>query len=376
MLDGFSEGFNAICGDSDVGKTSVIRALRLPAYNQFSPKSVRIGCKNCRVKVTTERGSVTVTRGKDNIWDIEYADGHKEQFTNVGKSPVPQAQQIIGFRELELGDMRIKINMTDQLDGHFMIDELDGENASGSARAQIIDEISGLTGVETLIRNVSGDRLQSMKEIKKCETAIGNKTYRMHDPDKLEREERLLDEVGEAHRVAQEALVQADALFALGGTYKTARATRVASENSLTILPDTNEAEQDSVEAERFLGEVEGLESVAKRYACELTEARRCKKILRGLPSTDTIMTCSQLASDALVKVGHTKVLLDDYNTEREEVVSLTNFLETNDEELIALRQELEEVLASVTICPLNLRPINDECRKGIDDADKPSESA
>ncbi|MCK9615819.1 MAG: AAA family ATPase, partial [Candidatus Omnitrophica bacterium] len=72
FLRDFSPGFNCIAGLSDVGKSSVIRAVKLCAYNQFDQKMVRTGASFCRVKITTNIGSVEVRKGPDvNLWIIK-----------------------------------------------------------------------------------------------------------------------------------------------------------------------------------------------------------------------------------------------------------------------------------------------------------------
>jgi AAA15 family ATPase/GTPase len=51
LIDNLSEGLNLICGESNAGKTSIVRALRLVAYNEFDPDSLRVGAKTCKVRV-------------------------------------------------------------------------------------------------------------------------------------------------------------------------------------------------------------------------------------------------------------------------------------------------------------------------------------
>jgi len=74
-----------------------------------------------------------------------------------------------------------------------------------------------------------------------------------------------------------------------------------------------------------------------------------------------------------LTNAGNIKVLLNGYNRERDEIQDLSKSLETGDAQLVALKTELKEVLDSVTICPLNLRPISEECKKGMNDAEEPA---
>lgn len=186
----FSKGFNIICGESNAGKTAIIRALRLVLYNQWNPESLRIGTKHCRIKVETEKGSVTVIRGnKENKWIVE-RDGIEQEFNKIGKDVLPEVMNVTGIRMIKLGSFESMPNIMDQLEGHFLLSEMDGENMSGSLRAQIMDEISGLSGMEELIRVVSLDNLRISKEIK--ETEVNNTAL----ISRLYNEEELVKEIG------------------------------------------------------------------------------------------------------------------------------------------------------------------------------------
>ena len=68
----FSDGLNLIIGQSNQGKSSIVRALAMVVANRFDRDSVRTGAKYCSVAVETEKGTVTAERGEDtNHWIIE-----------------------------------------------------------------------------------------------------------------------------------------------------------------------------------------------------------------------------------------------------------------------------------------------------------------
>jgi DNA repair exonuclease SbcCD ATPase subunit len=197
VLEDFDSGLNLIFGESDSGKTSIVRALRLVAYNDFNPACVRLGAKNCQVRVETEKGWVHVTRGKDNIWRTCRTGETEQEFTKIGKNILPEASKILGLKIVELGDMSLPVNIMDQNEGHFMLNELGGNNASGSMRAQIVDEISGLSGIEGLIKEVSLDRHRFGRTVKENEDRAKELMATMHDQSVLDAEKKILDEVDE-----------------------------------------------------------------------------------------------------------------------------------------------------------------------------------
>ena len=191
----FKDGFNLICGKSDSGKTSIIRALRLVLYNQWSPESLRIGSKNCKITLVTEEGKVSVTKGKDNTWEITDKEGNSKIFKKIGKDILPEVMEITKIKPVKLGSCDAMPNIMNQLEGHFLLSEVDGENVSGSLRAQIVDEISGLSGMEGLIRELSLDNLRNAKKIKEIEIINEGLNKKLHDEDQLKEEIKRINNV-------------------------------------------------------------------------------------------------------------------------------------------------------------------------------------
>ena len=189
IFDDFSQGFNLICGQSDVGKSSAIRAIKLVAYNEFKPGMVRAGAKFCEVFLTTERGTVYAKRSKTiNYWEVTPNGKKKTEYTSPGKAILDDVASIIGLNVVRLGEIELKANVMDQLEGHFMMAEIDGTAASGSLRAQIVDEISGISGIEQLIKDVSLDNLRLTKEIKNLDDSNSELKQKLHDENELKAE--------------------------------------------------------------------------------------------------------------------------------------------------------------------------------------------
>jgi DNA repair exonuclease SbcCD ATPase subunit len=212
LISDLSDFFTVICGRSDAGKSSIFRAVRLAAYGEFDQKSVRIGCKNCIVKVVTDRGSVKVTRGTENLWEVTPVGQSVQVYNRPGKGVVKQAADIIGLRLVNLGGVDIPVNIMDQSEGHFMIDELGDKDSTGSMRAQIIDEISGLSGIETLIKSVGLDNSRLVREFNQTEKDIGEAEATLPDAwalksegDRLSEAEVLVKSLHLAESVSKES---------------------------------------------------------------------------------------------------------------------------------------------------------------------------
>lgn len=193
VLDNISPALNLICGESNSGKTSIVRALKLAAYNEFDPRSVRIGATKCVVQVDTERGRVKVTRGpKHNAWEITKTGQPTQYFDKVGVNIVPDAAEVIGLNIVTLGDVQVPVNIMDQLESHFMLAGVGDKDATGSMRAQIVDEISGLSGIEGIIKAVSLDHHRYGREIKETEEQMERVRLQLHPEGELDKEAGIL----------------------------------------------------------------------------------------------------------------------------------------------------------------------------------------
>jgi len=166
----FGPGLNVIHGRSNNGKSASLRALELPAYGTWAAGEnkkdkvngpIRVGAKFCEIEVESDRGIVKVKRdGKSiNEWNISNTEtGEELTLQNPGAGAIPQAQDILGLRSIEIGGTQIRFNWSDQRDKHFLIDEIEGKSSSPSIVAGILDEVGGLSGCEDLVRELASDK--------------------------------------------------------------------------------------------------------------------------------------------------------------------------------------------------------------------------
>lgn len=248
----FSPNFNLICGPSDCGKTAVIRAIKTVSFNEFNAGSVRIGAKYCEITITTERGIVTARRGKNiNEWDVTPIGKETVYYKSAGKGILEDVAEIIGLKVIQLGDIKIKVNVMDQLESHFMMSEIEGKEASGSLRAQIIDEISGLSGIEPLIKEIGTDHLRLKKEVTALEEENSELIDKLHKEEELQKEEEVLS--------------QAEALLKKNVDLK----TKIRDMNLLTNLnSETLKTKDFLVEQLKKLQTEEELNEVQKLLEC------------------------------------------------------------------------------------------------------------
>jgi exonuclease SbcC len=296
ILDDFSPGLNAIIGLSNAGKSSVIRALALVCYNEFDPQSVRHGHENCEVEVTTSNGKVKVTRGKKNLWEVTDRTGKTSYFDKIGKQILPEVSEILGFGLVKLGDVEMKVNIMDQLESHFMLAGFGDKEATGSLRAQVVDEISGLSGIETLIREVSLDNSRLTREANQIEDKNSEISGQMHDPVSLKTEDDLLVKVAEKTKQIEDDQQAVELIRETVSFHKQASDNVNALQSTMDSLPDAEkslnklrESEENGKRAQsatRMHGESETIRTsmqAAKDGLSVLSDDVRVKSILGGM---------------------------------------------------------------------------------------------
>lgn len=416
LIENLSEGLNVIFGPSNAGKTSIVRALRLVAYNEFEPESLRVGCKNCKVRVKTDKGVVQVTRGpSDNLWEITPNGGNTVYMDKIGRVGAPQqAAEILGLSMVKLGDVDIPVNIMDQLETHFMLAGIGDEKATGSVRAQIIDEISGLSGVEGIIKDVSLDIHRAGREIKLSEQQMEELKPRLHDEAALKTEAQILTEA-EKHLTdyqdALQAVEEAEALL----TKETALDVQMDGlRRKLAVIPDTKLAEghiDNSREAwdvaisandmQRNIVSVDGeIARLGKAIAVVPDHAKAASHLDRAQKSIDRASAAKAIL-DAMTgvqedisskekrlrRVVETAKVSEHFKAaekaieDRRDAEDMVRLWESNAEDIgelegrIAASQkvlagvlaEQDDLLRSIKVCPLNpAHPVSEDCLKGL----------
>jgi DNA repair exonuclease SbcCD ATPase subunit len=197
-------GFNAFVGQTDSGKTTVLRALVWVFYNRPSGvEMIRDGADEAVVTITFNTGSAEepelheVTRLRSKKRNAYILDG--QEFDNV-KLEVPQEiQDLSGIRIAEIGpkvyDM---LNVSRQMDGPFML------TGSGGDAAKIMGNLAGITTLDLALSGLRPDLAAAKKEqigYDKMEETYNASIGEFAD---LESEARQLEVVGKRIKLAQE----------------------------------------------------------------------------------------------------------------------------------------------------------------------------
>lgn len=194
-----SPGLNVIVGESDRGKTAILRALRWLFYNE--PRGadfVRVGATECRVTVVLDDGT-TITRersGNRNRYLLR-RDGQESVFEGFGHELPPAVVAAHGVVKVRLDDdLEVALHLARQLEPPFLLEE------SGSVKARAIGRLYGVHVVDAALRGTLRDVQRLQQEERQVDEEIRQLDARLEEFGNLPvLEERL----GRARVMLQQA---------------------------------------------------------------------------------------------------------------------------------------------------------------------------
>lgn len=160
----FNKYTNVLVGESDVGKSAVMRALRMALENEVpSDDFIFLGEKDASVEVWFDSGDkITRVKGKSNIYELHRKGEQKpKRFESFGKEIPRQVQEVIGFAPLDIGGAKeYSINFHKQTDPPFLLGEL------GSVKAKFIGQLSDLLLMDQVIVDINSEIRTANSNIK------------------------------------------------------------------------------------------------------------------------------------------------------------------------------------------------------------------
>lgn len=151
----FNEQLNVIVGPSDSGKTAILRGIRWVLYNEPSGDYfIREGENHCSVTIEFNDGiKVKRFRSKSkNIYYLYNSDNDEIAFEGFGTSVPEEIINATGIKKILLDrDLSKPINLSDQLEGAFLLSE------KGSTRASSIGRLVGVNIIDDTIRDTLKD---------------------------------------------------------------------------------------------------------------------------------------------------------------------------------------------------------------------------
>lgn len=277
-----------IYGESDTGKSAVVRALYALAFNSYPKGHVRDGAAESHISVTTEGDDELVIEatkgGGRNAYRLETPDGSELLWDKVGTDVPAEIVEALGWRAVELDDgSRFTPNFHLQFDPPFLLTD------SPSRRAKVMGSLTNVATLFAAIKEANGwerrfrTRAQAHKEIyEEAEPRIEMKA------EKVERLQKDLDGLQNVISGAREKAATANKLTEMMLTALQISET-VTVANSIIEMMNGSDPELERIE--ELIPRVQGLNAALENVEFVAANIENLNGILSELESEGLAVT-------------------------------------------------------------------------------------
>lgn len=239
----FDKGVNVICGESDNGKSAVIRAVRWVVENQ--PQGTEKINSNWNedfkeplsVKLYTEKGYVERIRDKKRNGYNICKNGEEEVVLDAIGKGVPK--EVTDF--LNVSD----VNFQFQLDPPYLLTKSAGE------ASKYLNEIVHLDSIDKIMSIADSDKRQLSSEQKIVETDIKKLEEELKNTEWINEADNLCKRTEKLYEMVDNISVQVSELYNSINNYETLESSKMdlIEHNNLIkqieniVIPDTKELE-------------------------------------------------------------------------------------------------------------------------------------
>lgn len=309
----FSDGFNVIVGETNSGKTSLLRALQWVMYND--PKGsdfIRTGADECSVTVHLSDGHIinrTRSRSSAGQYKVTNPAGVEEVYQGFG-TEIPI--EIFNAHQMPLVELSkgnsLSLNISSQLEGPFLL------SMNPSEKANAIGRIIGSQVLDGSIKEVSKDVGNLTKEMSNLKKQLDIKNKAMESYDYLPDYKKRIEEAEFLIKGAEDLRNERDGLLQLAVRYGSSSSTidyLTKALGQFSGLEAVEKALPKVIAAESYLHEISALnESLLK----ENKKIGSYRKSLSELTDIHTAEFMMSLISKEASKIEELNTLVLQYN--------------------------------------------------------------
>ena len=103
----FLPGLNCIIGQSNNGKSALMRAAKACIYNEPGTTSVRLGCNNFAVGLQMNGHTVILQKGNNSIYKVD-----NDVYGKIGRTQLDEVAKALGIKQLNINGSNEEIKKT------------------------------------------------------------------------------------------------------------------------------------------------------------------------------------------------------------------------------------------------------------------------
>jgi len=219
--------FNVVTGPSSSGKSALVRAMGLLAFNARGTSYIRHGAASCSVGIAAEGEGLAVaiirgSRGNDSYQLARFADGPgPKKFTKLGGKVPAEVTEALKLSEL---------NFAGQFDRPYLLTDSAGEVA------RRLGELTNVTVLFGAARLANTRKLRLASQLADAREELAFLTKDVQRFRGLKARQRAVQQAQESLQLVQELTAKAQGIKALVTRWEQAQGTLAAA---LPALPDT-----------------------------------------------------------------------------------------------------------------------------------------
>jgi len=145
----FSPNFNCIIGETNVGKSTIVRAIAFVLSDLWEPSFIKVPEKQTEVTIIFDSG-LTISRAKGK--GINQVTVNGKVYENFGPFLPEEVKKFIPLRKINIDDLKLNLNISFQDDPLFLLFD------SPSYKAKVLHSVTGLSLLDQAIRSLLKDR--------------------------------------------------------------------------------------------------------------------------------------------------------------------------------------------------------------------------
>ncbi|KMK77287.1 AAA family ATPase [Alkalihalobacillus pseudalcaliphilus] len=327
----FDVGLNVIVGQSDSGKTAIIRAIQWALYNlPRGTDFIRVGANFVRVTLQFE-GGITIIRERTsskNRYMIQKPNEEELILEGFGTQVPKEVLEAHGMYPLRVDrDNELYLHVAKQLDGPFLLEQ------AGSVRAKTIGRISGAHYLDMAIRDTSKDVASLQQRKKQGQETVDQLVTQLKPYEELEKSKRQLEKSELLLEQIEQKRKKLDKWKELIVLYQRQQAEKLVMQRTLQTVEDVHLWEVNNQKLAQMLVKLKELQR--KRSYVEETRKNRliCEQWIHKTKDIDQIQTLYDRVFDSnhkrlnLFKLGRQYQLFINQSKESKEQLRLSDFI-------------------------------------------------
>ena len=337
----FVDGLNVIVGESNAGKTSILRAIHWCLYDKPNGSDfIRTGAKSCKVILHLSNGFIIErkrSRSSSGSYILAYPDGSKKEFKGFSNNIPVEILNANQMPEIKINGTSYKINVAMQLDSPFLIGN------SPTERLSLLGALVDADRADVAKREINAERRRNNLERSQLIELKEKKEEELKKYDHLDKMKKDLDLLEIAVEKLESDEVKINSIKSIRDNYNSLTNNLSATNNKLNniAIPDINLINDLKVN----VNNLDNLKTISDKYKYNLSNYNIAIRLLDDIPDIHSLKDASTLFNNKLNELETLNNLRQEYKILNDKQISLKLEKTYDTDSCIKLLNELNNTL-------------------------------